>query len=179
MTTLQEEPTVESHRAFEGQLLNVRVDTVRLPIGRLARREIVEHGDSVCIVPLDRQDNVVMVRQYRKPLGRFLLEVPAGGVNAGEDPDEAARRELKEETGYRADKLERLSYFWTTPGFCTEGMHAYLATGLEASPLTPEEDENIEVVRVPLGDVPAMISRGKIQDGKSIASLLMLVATKR
>lgn len=179
MTTPQEEPTVESHRAFEGQLFNVRVDTVRLPNGRLAHREIVEHGDSVCIVPLDRQNNVVLVHQYRKPLDRFLLEVPAGGMNLGEDPEEAALRELKEETGYQADKLERLSYFWTTPGFCTEGMHAYLATGLEAGSDTPEEDENIEVVRAALEEVPAMIASGEIQDGKSIASLLMVMAMKQ
>jgi ADP-ribose pyrophosphatase len=179
MTAPQEEPTVESHRAFEGRLFNVRVDTVRLPNGRLASREIVENGDSVCIVPLDRQNNVVLVRQYRKSVGRFLLEVPAGGMNPGEDPEEAARRELREETGYRAEKLERLSYFWTTPGFCTEGMYAYLATGLEAGFHSPEEDENIEVVRAALEEVPAMISSGEIQDGKSIASLLMVMAMKQ
>ena len=184
MITSQEEPTVESHRAFEGQLFNVRVDTVRLPNGRLARREIVENGDSVCIVcPWTDKTMwswyVSTVSLLTCSCWRYPQEAPAGGMNPGEDPEEAALRELKEETGYRADKLERLSYFWTTPGFCTEGMHAYLATGLEAGSRNQEEDENIEVVRVALEEVPGMISSGEIQDGKSIASLLMVAAMKQ
>ena len=176
MATPGEEPTVESQRPFEGRLVNLRVDTVRLPNGRLAHREIVEHSDCVCIVPLDSRGNVVLVRQYRKPVERFLLEVPAGGIDPGEDPESAAHRELQEETGYRAKKLDHLSYFWTTPGYCTEGMHAYLATDLEAGSHNREEDETIEVVKVALDKVPSMIASGEIQDGKSIAALMLVIA---
>ena len=169
----REEPTIESHRPFEGKLVNLRVDTVRLPDGRLVLREIVEHSDCVCVVPLDGEGNVVLVRQYRKPIERFLLEVPAGGIHPGEEPEDAARRELVEETGYRARGLERLAYFWTSPGFCTEGMHAYLATGLEAGTHSLDDDESIEVVKAPLENVPSMIASGEIRDGKSIASLML------
>ena len=167
---------MESQLAFKGRLVNLRVDTIRLPNGRLASREIVEHSDCVCVVPLNQQGRVVLVRQYRKPIDRSLLEVPAGGIDQGEEPEVAAFRELHEETGYRAKKLEHLSYFWTTPGFCTEGMHAYLATELEAGPHNREEDENIEMVEVPLEGISDMIASGQIQDAKSIASLMLVLS---
>ena len=179
MSMPKEEPTVESHRPFEGKLVNLRVDTVRLPDGRLAVREIVEHSDSVCVVPLNGEGKVILVRQYRKPIEGFLLEVPAGGIHPGEEPEEAARRELREETGYRAKGLEYLSYFWTSPGFCTEGMHAYLATGLEAGTHSRDDDESIEVVKVPLEKVPSMIASGEIRDGKSIALLMLVMGRGR
>lgn len=176
MTVLREEPTVDSRLAFQGRLFNVRVDTVRLPNGRLADREIADGGDAVCIVPLDRQGNVYLVRQYRKSVERVLLEVPAGAINAGEEPDAAARRELREETGFRAHTLERLAFFWTTPGFCTEGMYAYLAAGLTVGDNAPDDDENIEVVKAALEDVPDMIASGDIEDAKSIAALMLVLA---
>jgi ADP-ribose pyrophosphatase len=172
----QEEPTLESRRAFEGKLVNLRVDTVRLPNGGTIRREIVEHGDCVCIVPLDRNGNVILVRQYRKAVESHLLEVPAGGIDPGEDAEAAAHRELREETGYRAREMSLLSYFWTTPGYCTEGMYAYLASGLETGPQQHEEDEAIEVVKMPLSDVPDLVARGVLQDAKSIAALLLAAA---
>ena len=175
MTFPQNEPTVESSRPYEGKIVNLRVDTVRLPSGRLTSREIIEHGDCVCIVPLDRDGNAVLVRQYRKAIERHLLEVPAGGIDPGEAAEDAAHRELREETGYRSGKMELLSFFWTTPGYCTEGMHAFLATELEAGEGQPEEDEAIELVKVPLERVPEMIAAGEIQDAKSIASLMLVV----
>ncbi len=178
MTFPQNEPTVESSRPYEGKIVNLRVDTVRLPSGRLISREIIEHGDCVCIVPLDRDGNAVLVRQYRKAIERYLLEVPAGGIDPGEAAEEAAHRELREETGYRAGRMEQLSYFWTTPGYCTEGMHAFLATELEAGEGQPEEDESIELVKVSLERVPEMIAAGEIQDAKSIASLMLVVGRR-
>ncbi|MCE2463840.1 MAG: NUDIX hydrolase [Dehalococcoidia bacterium] len=175
MTDPQNEPTVESRLAFQGKILNVRVDTVRLPRGTLGTREVVEHSDCVCVVPLDEGNNVVLVRQYRKPAEESLLEVHAGGVEEGESSLDAVLRELQEETGYTADSLQHLSSFWTTPGFCTELMHSYLATGLRPSSLEQDEDEDLQVDKVPLPEIPDMIRQGEIRDAKSIASLLMVL----
>ena len=155
--------------------MNLRVDTVRFPSGDLGTREVVEHSDCVCVVPVDGNGNVVLVKQYRKPAEEVLLEIPAGGVEEGEVSQEAVLRELQEETGYTADTLEHLSSFWTTPGFCTELMHAYLATGLRPGSGQQDEDEDIQVVTVPLDGIPDMIRRGEIRDAKSIASLLMAI----
>ena len=170
------EPTEESRLAFEGRLFDVRVDTVRLASGRNTIREIVVAPDSVSVVPVDEDGNVYLVRQYRKPPERLLLEVVAGGVDEGESAEAAARRELREEAGLRAEQLELLSFFWMSPGFCTEGMHAYLATGLSLGESAPEDDENIEVVRVKLEEVPGLITSGELQDCKSIASLMLALA---
>ena len=169
------EPTVESRVEFEGRLFDVRVDKVRLGSGRLTTREIVVAPDSVSVVPVDEEGNVYLVRQYRKPPDRVLLEVVAGGVDEGESALEAAHRELGEEAGLTAERMELLSFFWMSPGFCTEGMHAYLATGLRVGQNAPEEDESIEVVRVRLAEVAGMIASGEIQDCKSIASLMLVL----
>ena len=167
------EPTIEPKRIYEGNIINVRVDTVRMPSGRDATREIVEHSHAVCIVPIDNDGNVVLVRQYRKPAEDALLEVPAGGVEEGEISEEAVLRELQEEIGYTADHLEHLSSFWVAPGWATEYMHAYLATGLRESRLEGDEDENIEVVRLRFNEAVSMLKTGEINDGKTIAALLL------
>jgi ADP-ribose pyrophosphatase len=158
---------------FEGRILTLRVDSVRLPNGRETTREIAEHSDSVCIVPIDEQGNILLVRQYRKPVEMDLLEVPAGGIEEGEVPEEAVQRELQEEIGYTAGNLQHLSSFWLAPGWCTEYMHAYLATDLIPSSLAADDDEFISVVRVPLAESLDMVKQGLIRDAKSISSLLM------
>ena len=177
MSNFTGEPTVESRYEFKGRVFNVRVDSVKLSKGTLGTREIVEHADCVCVVPVDEQRNVVMVRQYRKPVEQYLLEIPAGRVEQGEVSEEAVLRELQEETGYKADRLQHLSSFWTTPGFCTERMHAYVATGLR--PGDPEhtldDDEEIQVEKVPLDRITDMIRLGEITDAKSITSLVLLL----
>ena len=168
------EPTVESKLVYQGdRIFAVRVHTVRLPSGRLTTREIAEHSDSVCMVPLDSQGNVLLVRQYRKPVESNLLEVPAGGIDENEDPEAAALRELQEEVGYTAGKISRLVGFWVSPGWCTEFMHAYLATELSPAKLDADFDENITVVRVPLAETIDLIASGEIQDAKSVASLFL------
>ena len=167
------EPTLETKRIYEGNIINVRVDTVRMPSGRSATREIVEHSHAVCIVPVDEDGNVLLVRQYRKPAEEAILEVPAGGIEEGEVSEEAVLRELQEETGYTADNLQHLSSFWVAPGWATEFMHAYLATNLRPSKLEGDEDENIEVVRLPFDQAIAMFKTGEIKDGKTIASMLL------
>ena len=122
---------------------------------------------------VDSEDNVLLVRQYRKPVERDLLEIPAGGVEPGEEPLGCAQRELEEETGFSAERWEKLGYFYTSPGFCTEDMHVYLATGLRPASREPDGDENIELVRVPLANVIELIQSGALCDGKSIAGLLL------
>ena len=167
------EPTIESQRIFQGKVIALRVDTVRLPGGKTSIREIVEHRGAVCLVALDQEQNVPLVRQYRKAIEAALLEVPAGALEEGEEPLVCAQRELREETGFAARHLEPLATFYTAPGFATEVMYAYLARELHPSALRAEEDEEIELVRVPLLQVRQMIHGGQIQDAKSIASLLL------
>ena len=169
----ESEPTIESRIIFQGRILNLRVDTVQLPSGRTTTREIAEHAQSVCIVPLDEDGNVLMVRQYRKAVELDLLELPAGGVDEGEVTDVAVLREPQEEIGYTAGKLRHLSSFWVSPGWCTEFMHTYLATELSPSKLAADDDECITVERIPLDEAIARIESGEIQDGKSIAALLL------
>ena len=167
------ETTLESASLYQGKILSLRRDRVRLPSGRLTIREVVEHSDSVCMVPLDEAGNVVLVRQYRTPTESALLEVPAGGIEDGEASEQAVLRELQEEIGYTAGSLRLLSGFWLAPGWCDEFMYAYLATDLIPSRLDPDDDEIIETVRVPLNETLGLIEQGTIQDAKSIASLLL------
>ncbi len=174
MTTADNnEPTISSRSIFQGRIIEVRVDTIRLPNGREATREIVDHDPSICVVPVDDANNVLLVRQYRKPTESFLLEVPAGGIEKGETPEEATRRELQEEIGHTAGNLRELTAFWLAPGWASEYMYAYLATDLTPAALDADEDEFIEVVRVPLTEIPGKIASGEIRDAKSVASLLL------
>jgi len=173
--SIEEEPTVESRLIYQGRIINVREDIVRLSNGKLTQREIVEHGETICVVPLDNDGNVLLVEQYRKPAGQRLLEVPAGGIDEGETPEEATLRELQEEVGFTARKLQHLTTFWCTPGFCTEQMHAYLATELGPSSLAPDDDEELRVVPTPLDKIPGLIGDNTICDAKSIAALLLVL----
>ena len=166
------EKTLSSQLAYDGRAVKLRVDTVRLPSGRETQREIVEHEDCVAIVAIDANDNVLLVNQFRKAVEKELLEIPAGGINPGEDPVTAVRREMQEETGYLPQKVERLGGFYSTPGYCTEYLHLYLATDLTPSQLFAEDTEGIKLVRVPVSQIPSLIASGKICDAKSIAGLL-------
>jgi len=143
-----------------------------MPSGRETTREIVEHSDCVAIVAIDADDNVLLVNQFRKPVEKELLEIPAGGIELGEDPVATVRREMREETGYSPRKVERLGGFYSTPGYCTEYLYLYLATDLIPSRLHAEDTENIRLVRVPISQIPTLITSGNICDAKSIAGLL-------
>ena len=178
-----DERLVESTVVHRGRVLEFRIDTVERADGRRARREVAGHPGAVAIVALDPDERMLLVRQYRHPAGRVLLEIPAGTLDrdaatgAPEDPDDAARRELEEETGYRAGRWERLVDFWTAPGFATERMFLYLATDLSPAGdgrLGPDEDEALELVRLPWREAVAAAERGEMGDAKSLVGLLWL-----
>ena len=166
------EKTLSSQQIYEGQAVKLRVDTVKTASGRETTREIVEHSDCVAIIAVDADDNVLLVNQFRKPIEKELLEIPAGGIAPGEEPEATVRREMREETGYLPRKVERLGGFYSTPGYCTEYLYLYLATDLIPSQLYAEDTENIRLVRAPISQIPSLITSGSICDAKSIAGLL-------
>ncbi|MEW6541738.1 MAG: NUDIX hydrolase [Bacillota bacterium] len=169
------EKRLSSEYVFQGNILRVRVDTVLLPDGRTGSREVVEYAGAVAVVALDALGRVVLVRQYRYPVGEELLEIPAGKLEAGEDPLACARRELLEETGFAARDWRLVCSYYSTPGFTSERMHVFLATELEPKEASADADEFIEVDLVPLEKALAMIGEGTIRDGKSLVGLLTVV----
>ncbi|MBM4454525.1 MAG: NUDIX hydrolase [Chloroflexi bacterium] len=170
------EKTISSKVVYEGRALKLRVDTVLKPDGKTTTREIVEHKDCVAVVVLDQKDNVIMVRQYRKAVGKHLLEIPAGSIDDGEQPIAAVRRELQEEIGYLPNKIDKLGGFYSTPGYCSEYLHLYMASYLIPSRLEAEDTEDIKVERVPLSRIPDMIASGEICDAKSVAGLFRVIS---
>jgi ADP-ribose pyrophosphatase len=157
---------------FEGRAIKVRVDTVRTADGRRSTREIVEHGECIAVVPVDADDNILLVKQFRSPLGKPLLEIPAGGIDRGENSEAAVIREMQEETGFKPGKVIRLCGFYLTPGTSTEYLHLYLATDLTPSRLHAEDTAGIVLIPTPVSEIPDLIKSGAMQDGKSIAGLL-------
>ncbi len=176
---MTEEKTLSSRTIFEGRTVKLRIDTVRTADGRESTREVVEHSDCIAVIAVDENDNVLLERQYRKAIEKELLEIPAGGIDPGEDAEEAVRREMQEETGYLTQKVERLGGFYSTPGYCTEYLHLYLATELTPSQLYAEDTAGISLIRVPVSEIPELLTSGKIEDGKSIAGLHMYLESRR
>ncbi len=170
---MTEEKTLSSQLIYDGRVVKLRVDTVQMPSGRETTREIVEHSDCVAIIAIDDNDNVLLVNQFREAVGKELLEIPAGGIDPGEDPEAAVRREMQEETGYLPRKVERLSGFYSAPGYCTEYLYLYLATDLVPSQLYAEDTESISLVRVPASQISSLLASDSICDGKSVAGLLI------
>ena len=168
---MAEERTISSQLIYKGRAVNLRIDTVKTAGGRETTREIVEHSDCVAIIAIDADDNILLVKQYRKAVEKELLEIPAGGIDPGEDPATTVRREMREETGYLPRKVERLGGFYSAPGYCTEYLHLYLATDLVPSQLHAEDTASISLIRVPVGQIPNLIASGSICDAKSIAGL--------
>lgn len=171
------ETRIDSRRAFDGKLLHVRVDDVRLPSGRESVREIVEHPGSVVIVPLTPGGDVLMVRQYRYAVGRRLLELPAGLIDPGEAPEAAARRELIEETGHQAAAMTRLTTVYVSPGYSEERSTFYLAEGCVPVPHQPDPDEPLDLVRIPRADIPALLLPGetRVENAQAMLGLLWLL----
>ena len=172
---MREERILNTRQIYQGREIGLRVDAVEKPSGRKTTREIVEHGDCVAIIALDDKGDVLLVRQFRRAVGKELLEIPAGGIEPGESAAQAVCRELQEETGYLPGKVEKLGGFYSAPGYCTEHLHLYLAVDLIPSSLQAEDTEDIEVVRIVLSEIPALIASGDICDAKSIAGLLQFI----
>ncbi len=166
------EKTLSSQLIYDGRAVKLRVDTVQTANNRQTTREIVEHADCVAIIAVDADSNILLVRQFRKAVDKELLEIPAGGIDPGEDPETTVRRELREETGYLPKKVEKLGGFYSAPGYCSEYLYLYLATELTPSQLYAEDTEEISLVRVPVSEIPNLLASGKICDAKSVAGLL-------
>lgn len=168
------ETTVESKRVFDGLILHIDHINNRLPNGKLAAREVARHVGASAVVPVDGDGNVWLVKQFRAPIDQILLEVPAGKLDyKGEDRLEAAKRELKEETGLTAGEWTHLSDIVTTPGFSDELISLYLARDLSAGQSHPDDDEFLNVVKLPLNELVAMIARGQVTDAKTICAVLL------
>src|SRR5213083_1089077 len=163
---------IDSKKVFSGRVFNVSVDTVR-EADRTYVREVVHHPGSAVILPVFDDGTIALVKQYRHPAAKYLLELPAGTLNDKERPEEGAARELEEELGVRAGKLEKLCEFYVSPGFCEEKMWLYLATDLTETVQRLEDDEMIEVVRLPIERALQMITEGEIEDAKTIIGLML------
>jgi ADP-ribose pyrophosphatase len=172
------ESTVSSDTVYEGRILSVHRDVVTLPNGRTATREIVVTRDSVAVVPILPDGRVVMVRQYRYAGGEELLEIPAGRIEPGEDPEQAARRELLEETGLEPIRLQQVAGFFLAVGFATEFMRLYVAQVREAGDAAPDEDEFVRTEFLHPEDIPDAICGLRIRDGKTLSGLLFMAWTR-
>ena len=169
------EKKISSERVFDGFLLHLNKDEIELPNGHRATREWIEHPGASAIIPLLPDNQIILVRQFRYPVGKVTLEVPAGKLDkVGEDPLECAKRELSEETGYTAGKIWKLTTIATTVGFSNEYIHLYAASDLTAGKVHPDSDEFINVVKMPLTAALQMVETGKIYDAKSAVSILLL-----
>ncbi len=167
------ETVTASERIFEGRVVRLRVDTVRLPDGTESRREVVEHDGAVCVVPMADEKTILMVRQFRLPAGKVLLEIPAGGIEPGEDPQEAARRELAEEIQKSPDLLIPLFTAYLAPGYSSELMYGYLALGLTDADGHTDHDEFVETVPMTFDEAFAAIESGDIADAKTICGVTL------
>jgi ADP-ribose pyrophosphatase len=183
-----EERVIERRLIHRGRYLEFRVDTIERMDGSRGTRDVVGHPGAIAVLALDPDDRLVLVRQWRVPAERAMLEIPAGTLDVHdgttEDPDVAARRELEEETGARAAEWRKLAEFWTAPGFASELMHLYLARDLTSvhgddDRLTPDEDERLELVRLTVDEAIAQVESGAICDAKSILGVLWLDRLRR
>lgn len=168
----------ESRRIYDGKIISVRVDKVQIN-GRQTIHEVVEHNGSAAILPLI-DNTIIMEKQYRHAIQKELYEIPAGTLEKGESPEECAARELVEETGYRAGKLEPLGKCYMTPGYCTEMIHFFLATDLkEVKTHEMDEDEQLTVVKISIDDAVKMILNGEIEDAKSVYAILTYLTSRK
>ena len=173
-----EEKTVSSEVLFNGKIIKVRLDKIKLPDGKLADREIVEHPGGVGIVAITDKNEVILVRQFRKPIKKAIYEIPAGKLDLGEEHRICGMRELKEETGMTAERFEYLGYIYPSPGFIDEVTHIYFAEGLSQGDAELDEDEFLDVIKMPLDDAVALVLENKIPDSKTQIALLKAYALK-
>lgn len=169
-----EEKTICSETIFKGRIITLKNDEVELPDGKKAQREFVEHPGGVCVVPLTDKNEILMVRQFRYPYKEVVLEIPAGKKDPGEDPFTTGKRELKEETGATAQEYIDLGQLYPSPGYCGEIIWMYGAKDLDFGETNPDQDEFLEVEKVPLKTAVQMIMTGQIKDAKTQAAILKL-----
>ncbi|MCW3060111.1 MAG: hydrolase [Capsulimonas sp.] len=168
------EKVTSTKRIYDGRIINLRLDTIVLPNGKMSQREIVEHKGAIAVVPMLDRDTVILVRQYRSPTGGTLLEIPAGSLEVDEDIDVCAHRELAEEIKYKAGHLDKLFSMYVAPGYSTEIIHVYVAYNLEPTSGETDEDEFLDLVTMPFAEAIHKIHTGEIQDAKSISGLLQV-----
>lgn len=168
------ENTLETERLYEGRVINLRRDKVQLSNGHITQRDIVEHRGAICVAPLDEDGKLLLVRQYRKPAEQALLELPAGSLEAGEDPLVCAHRELGEECGLIASEMTPIFQCYLAPGYSSEYMYGFVARGLKKAEILPEEDEILEIEKYTLEELLPMIGDGRIRDAKTICGVLLL-----
>ena len=166
------EKTLSSEKIFDGKIIHVRRDTVLLPDGQQSFREVVDHPGGVCILALDEQNRALLVRQFRYPYMQLLRELPAGKLEYGEDPREAAVRELREETGAAAGRFESLGELYPSPGYCGEIIRMYLARDLQFGESQLDEDEFLDLERIPFDTLVQEVLSGELRDAKTIAAVL-------
>jgi ADP-ribose pyrophosphatase len=164
---------IESEVVFKGRVFNVRTDHIDMPNGARARVDLVIHKEAVTLLPLDAAGNIWFIRQYRHPVGKVLLELPAGVLEDDELPENGAGRELREETGMAAQKLRRIGKVYLAPGYSTEALYIFLAEQLYYSPLDADEDEMIEVEKISVETAYKMAESGEIEDAKTLGTLLL------
>lgn len=164
---------INSETLLKGRAFRIRRDHLKTPDGNETKLDIIEHGGSVVLIPVDKDGNLLFVRQYRHAAGMDLLELPAGTLEKDEDPAVCAAREIREETGFAADKIEKIGDFYLAPGYSTEFMHVYLAQELRYDPLEADADEFLSVEAIPYAKAIQMAERGEIPDAKSLAALLL------
>jgi ADP-ribose pyrophosphatase len=164
---------LKTNNVYQGRAFRVQQVQVKLPNGKTSNYDLVDHPNSVAVLPVDGEGNILMVRQFRLGANQPLLEVPAGVMEAGEDPEACAYREIREETGQAAATLRKLGSYYLVPGYCTELMHVFLATGLFPDPLRGDEDEFLQVECFSISEIYKMAEKGEIQDSKTMAALLL------
>ena len=164
---------IKSEFLSQGRDFNVRRDTLKTPDGRETKLEIIEHGGSVVLIPLDKDGNILFVRQYRHATGKDILELPAGTREENEPYEDCAAREIREETGMEAGRLQKVGEFYLAPGYSSEFMAVFLATDLKLNPLEADEDEFLEVERFAVRKAAEMFEHGEVPDSKSLAAWLL------